>query len=126
MIIKPTYKEVLIVLNKPTVTGRTYTANSFKNLPLNVFGFLFNDVPMDPSRIDLGKIAFAAEDIRIENDQLVADIDFLNTPCGKLAYSAYQTGTMVFRPISNAIIDAKLNVNDAQIFAAFIIDKAQA
>lgn len=119
MIIRPTFTVTLLEFNKPTITGRVYRTTSFRVLPDNVFGVNgVHDVHHD--KIDLNKVSFRAENIRIVNDKLLAEIDILNTPDGQVLRQMMAANKYAFRTASLALISATLAVSDAELIGAFV------
>lgn len=78
-----TTTEVLLELNKPTKTGRIYDLTSIDTIRLPMLGTL--DFDSNSSLVDLGKVAFMVDNIRINGEQVLGDVKVLNTPFGNIA-----------------------------------------
>jgi hypothetical protein len=90
MIIRPTFK----------ATIHNLSCRADKLACSNRWGYVWRpdlDLMGVVSQSLQDKVAFEAQNIRVEDDDLVAEIDFLHTKAGRSARAQYMTGAFEFR-----------------------------
>jgi hypothetical protein len=76
-------KVKLQVLDTPSITGRIYTADSFKSFPDVVYGYAEMPKAEEMTIVDLTKVTHTVKNLRIEDGCLVGDLQVIHTPVVK-------------------------------------------
>lgn len=88
---------VIQKLNHVNKNGRAYTRESFINLPVSCFGQVGMPKPKDVETLHIESISHHVENIRFEDDELVGNIEFLNTPSGRFLKDLSTEVSIVYR-----------------------------
>lgn len=113
--------------------GRVYTANNVQEIINNfeerkengypLFGeLLFNYNGVNNSDINLKNASHTVESIYIHDDEVYADVNFLDTKSGKIALSMLECGTGVLRTRTFGTMQNKF-VNIDKLITLDIIEK---
>lgn len=88
--------QILLPLNKKNRNNRIYTEDELKNLKDSYYGEIYHK---PDSNISINEISYMIYNIRIENNNLIGDINILNTIKGRLLNELIDSGiNFVFRP----------------------------
>jgi hypothetical protein len=107
--------------------GRKYSKEDFVNFTecYGTFSYVMYELPKEPSKIDLEKLSHKITNISIENNNLVGEIEFLDTPLGKIAKELKEHVTLYTSIRAVGEVDTNMDVSNAVVFGFDLIGLAQ-
>ena len=110
-------KVEILKLNKPTKTGRIYTTDCIKKALKNPVlkeklenGVLFGFIASDDIH-DISNCSHVVSSLEIENDKLIAAIDILETPKGRILAEALNAGNVRFSAYGRGDVENNMVTN---------------
>ena len=104
----------LIKADEPTINGRVYPKEELEKaiakLDDALVGRLGENTGTDPTKIDLGSIAFLVENVRMDEDSVVGDMKILPTPQGKILKESLPA--FRYAPAGTGNVDDEGNISD--------------
>lgn len=121
MKISKTHGVTLLKLNTfNTSSGRFYPLTCFTKLPSVVQGLIDKSGIDDAGTINSMMVGFTVKNIRIEQDELLGDIDFLSETVGDLARAIVRYQGYQYRAVSLGAVDSQNVVSNAELLAVYL------